>query len=1603
MKRKITYLTTAIIVLFLMLITWPGTMLGQSPTSVAAMSVVPTSGDPTTSGGSFTTTFSHPSNKAYLQDGSTVGTEYYMQILNEDPFWTATPTSITLTANLGGGTTKDPLANSVYVVLLDSDGDPIDGTSKVLTTKITNTGGSDFDVSFTPITGVYGVKISHVKEKTGNSNYNVRYFSFDLSYVAGSNDPSISVSPTAPSTVTCSGGSVEFSITPTNIASPDYSLQFYEAATGNTTASQPAWITNVNFVSNTLTLTIAANNGAQRYAYFTVKSGTTESASRVTLTQAAYTVTPPTLTAGANFDANIDVTITPASGNATVYYTTDNSIPSNTNGTAITSATVINLKATTIVKAIGYDANSNASTVTSATYTRQTVNINTITSTGSYSVVGTVVATHSKGFVMGDGTGYVYYYYKDYSGGVALNNKIKFSSKSISAYAHVLEYNNQAYSNNQSASNYEPLQVTTLNGSGIAAYMTGNHLSDYVQIEGTVDVSTTNDTYDINVSGATYNVRLAYPTDAQKSALSALHGKKVRVKGYFTGFNSNTDANATHFTIMLESVEDINPVVAASGDLNEFTYAYGSGPSDAQSINVSGSLLTANVTVTASGNYEVSLSENSGYASSVTLTQSAGSVSSTPVYIRLKSGLNSGTYSTNSDKITVSSTGATDVTVALSGSVTHAIAYGTPNHCTTLSGNTAAAYGTTVTITAEPASGYKLDSWNITQTTGGASAGITPVIVSGNDYTITMPDFNITVNATFVPAYTITVTNSTPAGGSVYTTPTSAAEGDEITITVTPNSGYDLNSMVVKDSELNEIEVTNNKFEMPASNVTITVSFIATYTITYDKNGESVTGTAPVDALSPYHSGATVTVLDKGDLAWEGHTFEWWSDHEDWETVGAEIYAPGETFDISENTTLYAQWSINSYGYTKVVTGQDAGASAVLKVGGSTLATNDVIEYGTEVTVAVTLSNASNYAYAIKVKNNTTGDYLTVTSDDKFTMPASAVTVTVVTDLVATLTNSDMANVTNAGTTYGTGNSNFKTVTAEDGFYWEANAFQSTNQTDFLQINTTSNSSYIKLPVFPGKIEKINFSVTNGSGNNTTTVLYINTEIGAGDGNMPHSESSSSKSRTIDMTNVFYNTGYIVSSAAIRITNISVKYRPYQDMAGSEITIIEPDVTVSIPEDASVSATNLTIPASSGLTIKSGATLTVNGTFTNSGNANNLVIEDGGQLITSSSVQLTYKKNITSAAKDGGWYTISTPVHTASNTFLTPGSVENLILDPATNYDFFYYDEASHTWMNYKKSAFNLNIGQGYLYRNNGAELHFAGYNNQAAYYEKALSYASSEDKLLGFNLIGNPYPQNITMSDVTVNNGGTLTGGYVLSESGAWSADVAATITPTQGFLVQIDKTGVTARITKPAGGAKSRSDRDYLKFIVANSQYEDAAFALFEEGYGLNKIDHRNSDVPMLYIPKDRDIFAIVTMDNSTQSFNLNLKAKTTGKYTLSYEATGEYSYLHIIDRMTGEDVDMLLEGEYSFIASPSDNENRFIVNMHHSNNAENSENSIFAYQSGNDIVVNGEGELQIFDVMGRMVGSQRINGVETINIPLRGVYIFRLNEKTQKIVVE
>ncbi|MDD7277434.1 MAG: InlB B-repeat-containing protein [Bacteroidales bacterium] len=835
--------------------------------------------------------------------------------------------------------------------------------------------------------------------------------------------------------------------------------------------------------------------------------------------------------------------------------------------------------------------------------------------------------------------------------------------------------------------------------------------------------------------------------------------------------------------------------------------------------------------------------------------------------------------------------------------------------------------------------------------------------------------------------------------------------------------------------------------------------------VTYDANGGSNPPTDPTE----YAIGATVTVLGPGEMSREGHTFMWWSNMQNWEDNGAEIYGEGETFTISENTTLYAQWTTNSYSFVLNTSGN---VLASLYVDGTKLQDNDKIQFDKEVTIKVMVNDG--YTYSVSVTNNTTQEYVEVI-DNMFTMPASDITVTVtatalqnytityyVNGVVATTQNviegsaaalptEDDITVPEGFNFVGwteneetaelipqpfipTGNTNLYLV-FENTYYEKVKTLNDITAGTYIIVNADyclPNSTTTSSPV-----KNDEYKVTGASSTDRYYPVPNNTEwtftgtnktmtIKNSDGEYLYATKSNTGLRvnTTPDTWAFEENG---TGFAMKDKNNSRYCATYEDGGdwrsytskdadnyadGGVLYLFKKSLYTRV-YDASTTTQMENIPSTAIVTVPNGVVFTLTGT--NKGSSNNLIIEDGGQLIVNDSgVMATFKKSIeatpTAKTTEGGWYSIASPVNNVAIS-----SVTNLVdnADHSLRYNLYRYNETRSKWEAYNTTEHpdftTLAKGQGYLYRNNGMELSFSGEVNHGDVVVNLTNNATNNE-LKGFNLIGNPFGHNIYKgSGAAIDNNNLSEGFYYLTYNGEWQAgDGSKAITPQMGVLVQV--TGEASEVTltisdKNNSPTNTRYANDNLQFIVSNNEYQDVAYAKFSKGHGLNKISHRNSEVPMLYIPQNGERYAIAMMSDNTEMFALNFKAATMGRYTLSYKAEGEFSYLHVIDRLTGDDVDMLLEGEYSFTASPKDNESRFIVRLAYKPDYSNEGNEMFVYQNGDEILVSGEGELQVFDATGRLVRNMSINGAKSLNISTQGVYIFRLvgNEvKTQKIVV-
>ncbi len=319
-------------------------------------------------------------------------------------------------------------------------------------------------------------------------------------------------------------------------------------------------------------------------------------------------------------------------------------------------------------------------------------------------------------------------------------------------------------------------------------------------------------------------------TFTQANSTSAV---TYRLYGYAEaagGTGGPGDGTGNDITVNGSVTSTASPVISTTGTLGAVTTTYGTASSET-SFNVSGADMAAGILVTPPAGFQVSLASGSGFASSVTVG-AAGTIASTPVYVRLAATTAVGTYSGN---IVLSSTSATAVNVATASSTvnpvnipvngltannkpfdgtTTATLSGTPILSGVIPGDvpnvilggtpvanfatSAVGTGIAVTVTGYTISGSASGNYTLVQPTG-LTADITaaniPAItsvltanatygVASTTYTITATGTPDSYNATGLPAgLTVNTTN-----GEISGTPTVVGTFN-VTITATNTNG----------------------------------------------------------------------------------------------------------------------------------------------------------------------------------------------------------------------------------------------------------------------------------------------------------------------------------------------------------------------------------------------------------------------------------------------------------------------------------------------------------------------------------------------------------------------------------------------------------------------------------------------------------------------------------------------------------------------------------------------------------------------------------------------------------------------------------------------
>ena len=321
---------------------------------------------------------------------------------------------------------------------------------------------------------------------------------------------------------------------------------------------------------------------------------------------------------------------------------------------------------------------------------------------------------------------------------------------------------------------------------------------------------------------------------------------------------------------------------------------------------------------------------------------------------------------------------------------------------------------------------------------------------------------------------------------------------------------------------------------------------------------------------------------------------------------------------------------------------------------------------------------------------------------------------------------------------------------------------------------------------------------------------------------------------------------------------------------------------------------------------------------------------------------------------NGGWVFIASPVAGS----IAPSEVHNLFpsADETTDdYDLYHFNQAAELeWENWKATATGndpdfttLVNGQGYLYATkNTKTLVFTGpFITDAESVAVGLEYDATDDHKC-WNLVGNPFADTAYVDHDF----------YVMNALG--SEIIAAErdyVNPMEGIFVKAEGEYDDTMIFSLQAPCKGQSSKPKHEQMVINLSRDrgpstlrvasgtagsgttiiDRAIVRMGEGQTQPKFQiNRNST--KLYIPQGGTDYAIIT-SNGQGELPLNFKAETDGTYTLSFNAEEVgFSYLHLIDNMTGADVDLLpllreqgglnQPATYTFTAKTTDYESRF-----------------------------------------------------------------------------
>ena len=159
-----------------------------------------------------------------------------------------------------------------------------------------------------------------------------------------------------------------------------------------------------------------------------------------------------------------------------------------------------------------------------------------------------------------------------------------------------------------------------------------------------------------------------------------------------------------------------------------------------------------------------------------------------------------------------------------------------------------------------------------------------PVTVTSNSFN--MPQDDVTAYATFkIKKYDVEI-DASIANGSVVSDKSSAAKNEKVTLTITPDGGYQSGTVTVTKAGGGTVDVANdNSFTMPGEKVTVSATFDKIYDVTVSNDTNGTGSATPASGIS----GTEVTLSATAN---PGYQFK------EWQVVSGGVTVANNKFNI---------------------------------------------------------------------------------------------------------------------------------------------------------------------------------------------------------------------------------------------------------------------------------------------------------------------------------------------------------------------------------------------------------------------------------------------------------------------------------------------------------------------------------------------------------------------------------------------------------------------------------------------------------------------------------------------------------------------------------